>query len=29
MKNQNFYMRVIWRKLMSLESEGNLVKNWI
>ncbi|WP_242121714.1 hypothetical protein, partial [Aestuariivivens sediminicola] len=28
MKNQDFYKRVIWKKVMSLDSEGNLVKNW-
>lgn len=28
MKNKDFYKRVIWRKVMHLDSEGNLVKNW-
>ncbi|WP_370480300.1 hypothetical protein [Tamlana flava] len=28
MKNQYFYKRVIWRRVMFLDSEGNLIKNW-
>jgi len=27
MKNQAFYKRVIWRKVMTLDAEGNLIKN--
>lgn len=27
MKNQAFYKRVVWRKVMSLDADGNLIKN--
>jgi hypothetical protein len=27
MKNQSFYKRVVWRKVMTLDADGNLIKN--
>lgn len=27
MKNQSFYKRVVWRKVMTLDANGNLIKN--